>query len=327
MDWACSARKWGKMPDLLLVGRVMTDRMRETLAPLFTIHTLFDHDDQQAWLAENGAAMTMVLTDGHWGVRPEVMQHLRNVKMISCYGVGYDNIDAKACAAEGVMVTHTPNVLNVEVANTAILLWLATSRRLVRDDRFVRDGRWPGAAAPLTRSVENRKVGILGLGRIGEELAGRLRVFNADISYHSRNEKPGVPYRYYGSLVEMAKDVEVLFCITPGGAATHHLVNRKVCDALGPDGTLINVGRGTVVDETEMVTALQDGRLGNAGLDVFEHEPKVPAELFGMDNVTLLPHVGSATVETRQAMGDLACRNLSQFLADGTVISPVPECQ
>lgn len=315
------------MPDLLLIGRVMTDRMRETLAKSFTVHTLFDQDDQQGWLARNGAAMTMVLTDGHWGVVPEIMQHLPNLKMISCYGVGYDNIDAKACAARGIMVTHTPNVLNVEVANTAILLWLATSRRLVRDDRFVRDGKWSSAAAPLTRSVENRKVGILGLGRIGEELASRLSIFNADISYHSRNEKPDVSYQYFGSLLEMAKAVEVLFCITPGGSATHHLVNREVCNALGPDGTLINVGRGTVVDEVEMVKALQDGRLGNAGLDVFEHEPKVPVELLGMDNVTLLPHVGSATVETRQAMGDLACRNLSQFLTDGTVISPVPECQ
>lgn len=255
------------------------------------------------------------------------MQHLTSLKMISCYGVGYDNINAADCAARGIMVTHTPNVLNAEVANTALLLWLATSRRLVRDDRLVRDGKWPDGNPPLTHSVENRKVGILGLGRIGEELARRLVVFNADISYHARNKKPDVPFRYYDKLVDMARDVDVMFCIAPGGAATHHLVNREIMDALGPEGTLINVGRGPVVDEAEMVAALQDGRLGNAGLDVFEAEPQVPSALFDMDQVTLLPHVGSATIETRAAMGDLAVKNLVQFLREKTVISPVTECQ
>jgi len=191
----------------------------------------------------------------------------------------------------------------------------------------VRAGKWPSGNTALTRSVDDRKVGILGLGRIGEELARRLTIFNPDISYHTRNKKPDVDYRYYDNLLDMARDVDVLFCITPGGAATHHLVNREVMDALGPEGTLINVGRGPVVDEAEMVKALQEGTLGNAGLDVFEAEPQVPEALFAMDQVTLLPHVGSATVETRQAMGNLAVNNLRQFLAKGTVISPVPECQ
>ena len=313
--------------DLLVVSPSLTDRMIDALAEKFTLHWLAKQADQQVWLAENGAKFAHVLTDGHWGVKPDVMQHLPNVKVISCYGVGYDNIDAAGCAARGVVVTHTPNVLNAEVANTAILLWLATARRLVRDDAFVRRGDWLKGGSPLTRSVENRKVGILGLGRIGEDLAQRLAIFSPEISYHSRNEKPGVAYRYYPKLLDMARDVDVLFCITPGGAATHHIVNREVMEALGPDGTLINVGRGTAVDEAEMVKALQDGRLGNAGLDVFEAEPKVPEALFGMDQVTLLPHVGSATEETRMAMGDLSVNNLLQFLADGTTISPVPECQ
>ncbi len=312
--------------DLLLIGNA-THRMRDAMAPHFEIHELHKMTDADGWLAENGNKITYVATDGHYGVPPQVMAYLPNLRMISCYGVGYDNIDAAACAKRGIMVTHTPNVLNAEVADTAILLWLATSRRLVRDDAYVRAGRWAKEGpAPLTRSIESRKVGILGLGRIGEEIARKLQVFEADIAYHSRNEKPGSPYRYYGNLVDMARDVDVLFCITPGGAATRHLVNRAVLDALGPDGTLINVGRGTVVDEAEMVKALQDGRLGNAGLDVFETEPQVPEALFGMEQVTLLPHVGSATVETRQAMGDLVTDNLSKFLSDGTVISPVPEC-
>lgn len=314
-------------PNLMVIGGAMSPPMEQALAQDFTLHQLFAQEDQQAWLAANGADIPYVLTDGHWGVRPDVMQHLQNLKIASCYGVGYDNIDAKSCAAKGIMVTHTPNVLNAEVANTALLLWLATSRRLVRDDAFVRSGKWPEGNAALTHSVDGRKVGILGLGRIGEELARRLAVFHADISYHGRTQKPGVAFRYYDRLLDMARDVDVLFCITPGGASTHHIVNREVLEALGPDGTLINVGRGTVVDEVEMASALQDGRLGNAGLDVFEAEPQVPAALFDMEQVTLLPHVGSATVETRAAMGDLAVNNLRQFLRDGTVISPVPECK
>ena len=313
-------------PDLLLIGPA-TQRMRDAMASDFTVHELFTMDDQQGWLAEHGATVTAIATDGHYGVKPDIMAHLPNVKVISCYGVGYDNIDAKGCAARGIVVTHTPNVLNAEVANTALLLLLATFRRLVRDDRYIRDGRWAKeGATPLTRSADNRTIGILGMGRIGEEIARRLQVLNPTILYHTRNRKPDSPYRYYADLTDMARDSDVLICITPGGAATKHLVNRAVLDALGPDGTLINVGRGTVVDEAEMVTALQDGRLGNAGLDVFEAEPQVPEALYTMDNVTLLPHVGSATVETRQAMGDLVTDNLGQFLRDGTVISPVPEC-
>ncbi len=313
--------------DLLLIGPA-TERMRAAMAVDFTIHELFELADADAWLAEHGHKVTAVATDGHYGVKPQVLAYLPNLKIISCYGVGYDNIDAKACAARGIVVTHTPNVLNAEVANTALLLWLAASRRLVRDDAYVRSGRWAEhGPAPLTRSVENRKVGILGLGRIGEEIARKVGIFNAEVSYHSRNEKPGVPYRYYADLTGMARDVEVLICIAPGGASTRHLVNRQVMDALGPEGTLINVGRGTVVDEAEMVKALQEGRLGNAGLDVFENEPQVPEALRKLENVVLLPHLGSATVETRQAMGDLVTDNLAQFLKDGTVISPVPECR
>lgn len=311
--------------ELLLIGRA-TPRMMDAMADDFTIHALFDQEDQQGWLAENGARIVAIATDGHWGASPEVLQHLPKLKIISCYGVGYDNIDAAACAARGIVVTHTPDVLNAEVANTAILLWLATSRQLIRDDAHVRSGNWEKGRAPLTQSVENRKVGILGLGRIGQEIARRIEIFSPTISYHSRSEKPGVSYRYYADLTEMARDIDTLICITPGGAATRHLVDRGVIDALGPKGTIINVGRGTVVDEAEMVQALIDGRLGAAGLDVFEHEPKVPEALKGMDNVTLLPHVGSATVQTRQAMGDLVTGNLAQFMRDGTVISPVPEC-
>jgi len=253
---------------------------------------------------------------------------LPNLKVISCYGVGYDNIDAAGCARRGIHVTHTPGVLNAEVASTAILLMLAVCRNLVAADAHVRAGQWATEGnVPLSRSTDNRTVGILGLGRIGQEIARKLQAFDATIVYHARHERPDQPYRYYADLTAMARDVDTLIAITPGGAATHHLIDRQVMDALGPQGILINVGRGSVVDETALIDALSEGRLGFAGLDVFEQEPHVPAALRSLPNVTLTPHIASGTVETRQAMGDLTTDNLSQYLRDGTVISPVPECE
>lgn len=312
-------------PGLLLIGGA-TERMVARFEADFTLHRLSDIPDLAAFLAEQGESITAVATNGHAGVKPEIMDGLPNLKVVSCYGVGYDGVDTDACVARGIKVSHTPNVLNDDVANTAILLMLAVSRELVFNDRYVREGRWPKEGnTPLTRSIEGKTVGILGLGRIGERIAEKLAAFDAKIIYHTRTKKD-VAYSYYDTLTDMARDSDVMVVITPGGAATNKLVNREVMEALGPQGTLINVARGTVVDEAEMVSALQDGRLGWAGLDVFEDEPNVPEALFALDNVTLLPHVASATHETRQAMGDLVCDNLSQFLKDGTLVSPVPEC-
>ncbi|MDU9005653.1 2-hydroxyacid dehydrogenase [Sedimentitalea todarodis] len=313
-------------PDLLMIGSV-TDRMMARLTAEFTVHPLFDQPDEARFLADHGAAISAVLTNGHDGLRPDLMAALPNLKIVSSYGVGYDAIDATAAAERGIVVTHTPNVLNDEVANTALLLWFAVSRRLVPNDAYVRAGRWENEGnTPLTHSVQSRMVGIVGLGRIGQAIADRLAVFDSTVLYHARSPK-NVSYRYYANLTEMAADSDVLICITPGGPETKHLINKPVIDALGPDGILVNVSRGSVVDETAMVEALKDGRLGGAGLDVFDQEPRVPADLLAMDNVVLQPHVGSATHETRQAMGDLTCDNLSQWLKDGTTVTPVPECQ
>ncbi|WP_206601911.1 2-hydroxyacid dehydrogenase [Oceaniglobus indicus] len=313
-------------PGLLLIGDA-TQRMLDRFDAEFTVHKLAEIDDLQAWLAENGEGIIAVATNGHAGVKPEIMAGLPNLKVVSCYGVGYDGVDTDACVERGILVAHTPNVLNDDVANTAILLMLAASRDLVFNDAYVRAGRWEKEGnTPLTRSPEGKTYGIVGLGRIGETIAEKLAAFNARVVYHSRNKKDGVDYEYYPDLVKMAEDSDYLIVITPGGAATDKLVNKQVIEALGPQGTLINVARGTVVDEEEMVKALSDGRLGWAGLDVFREEPKVPSELYDLDNVTLLPHVASATHETRQAMGDLVCQNLSSFLKDGTVETPVPEC-
>ncbi|MFK7763461.1 MAG: 2-hydroxyacid dehydrogenase [Roseobacter sp.] len=306
------------MADLLQIGGI-TDVMRSRLDAAFSIHKLSDG----GYPAE---AITHIATNGHDGVPADVMAALPNLKMISCYGVGYDAIDVAAAKARGIMVTHTPNVLNAEVATTAVMLMMACYRELLRDDAWARSGNWECKGnAPLTRSVDNQTVGILGLGRIGQAIADKLAPFGTTIVYHSRSPKD-VSYTYYADLTEMAAAVDCLICITPGGPATNKIVNRAVLDALGPQGTLINVSRGSVVDEAALVAALQEGRLGWAGLDVFEAEPKVPDALKALPNAVLLPHVGSATVETRAAMGGLTVDNLLQHLQDGSVVSPVPEC-
>ncbi|WP_226780235.1 2-hydroxyacid dehydrogenase [Oceaniglobus trochenteri] len=311
-------------PGLLLIGGA-TERMIDRFEAEFTLHRLSEIDDLPAFLSAQGPTITGVATNGHAGVPTEILEGCPNLKIAAAYGVGYDGIDTDACAARGIKVTHTPNVLNDDVANTALLLLLAASRDLVFNDAYVRAGRWAKEGnTPLTRSPEGKVMGIVGLGRIGQRIAEKLAVFDARVVYHSRTRKD-VAYEYYDDLTRMARDCDYLIVITPGGAATDKLVNREVIEALGPNGTLINVARGTVVDEAAMIAALQDGRLGWAGLDVFEDEPNVPEALFALQNVTLLPHVASATVETRQAMGDLVCDNLSQFLKDGTVLTSVPE--
>jgi lactate dehydrogenase-like 2-hydroxyacid dehydrogenase len=206
------------------------------------------------------------------------------------------------------------------------MLWLAVSRELLPAERHARSGAWEREGNfRLTRSVMNRRVGILGLGRIGQTIADRCAAFDADIHYHSRSRKD-VPYTYHDSALGLARAVEVLVAITPGGPETHHLVNADVLRALGPEGLFFNVARGSVVDEDALVRALQDGAIAGAGLDVFEAEPTIPEALKTMENVVLLPHVASATNETRQAMGDLVVENLTRWLADGTVVTPVPEC-
>ena len=251
-----------------------------------------------------------------------------NAKVIANFGVGYDNVDAAHAASSGIIVTHTPDVLNDEVANTTILLLLAADRRLVAYDAYVRDGSWEAKGAPpLTRGIRGKTVGIIGLGRIGTTIAEKLSgCFGAEIAYHSRSSKDA-PYRYYDDLVAMARDADALVVITPGGPETEKLVSREVMEALGPDGTLVNVARGTVVDEEAMIDLLESGALGRAGLDVFEREPHVPERLRALSNVTLAPHIGSATEETRNAMGDLVVDNAIAVTEGRAPLTTVPECR
>lgn len=303
------------MPDLLQIGGI-TETMRNRLEERFTIHQTDNYPADK---------ITHIVTNGHDGVPPDILAACPNVKMAASYGVGYDAIDTDACVQRGVVVTHTPDVLNAEVASTTIMLLLASFRNFLSDEAHARSGNWEkNGNAPLSRSADNRRVGILGLGRIGQAIADKLKAFNADIHYHTRSPKD-VPYTYHDTLVGMAEAVEVIICITPGGPATHHIVNADVMAALGPDGTLINVSRGSVIDEAAMVAALQSGKLGYAALDVFEEEPKIPDPLKSMPNVVLLPHVGSATHETRAAMGALVVDNVLSHLDNGKTLTPVPE--
>ncbi len=315
------------MPDktrLLLLGSP-ADRYIDRLAAGFDMTQAASPDAFEAALA-TGAGIEAIAMFGHWVISAEVLDVLPDLKIISNFGVGYDTIDAGEAAARGILVSHTPTVLNEEVADTTLMLWLAVSRELLPSERWARSGDWAAKGAyPLTRTIRNRTVGILGMGRIGQEIASTIQPFNPTILYHTRSPK-NVAFEYVGDLVEMARRSDVLIVITPGGTATKHLVNAEVIDALGPDGILINVARGTVVDEAALTAALTEGRLGGAGLDVFEEEPKIMEGLTSLNNVVLLPHVGSATLETREMMGDLVCDNLDQWAADGTVKTPVPEC-
>lgn len=312
--------------NLLVIGEI-TPQMQERLEPVFTLHFTNRMDDVPGFLDSQANSIPYVLTDGHNGVPRDWMERLTSLKLISNYGVGYDAVDVGLSKQRGIMVAHTPGVLSDEVATTALMLMLAGYRGLLQGDFYVRSGSWArDGNMPLTRSADHRRVGILGLGRIGLALAKKLEPFHAEISYHNRSERD-VPYRYCPDLVTMAAETDVLFVVTPGGSETNGLVNRQVMDALGPDGMLVNVSRGSVVDEPALIAALSEGRLGAAGLDVFADEPNVPDALIGMDNVVLTPHIGSATVETRRAMGNLVVDNLLQHHADGRVISPVPECR
>jgi len=289
----------------------------------FTVHKLWQAKDQAVLIREVSGRVRALQTSGNHGADAKLMDALPKLEIISHFGVGIDSVDLAAARQRGLIVTNTPDVLNECVADLAMGLTVATLRRISAGDRFVRAGSWLKGALPLAQKVGGKTMGILGYGRIGKAIAKRAEAFGMRIVYHGRKPQAGVAHKYYASLTEMARDCDVLMVICPGGAATHHIVNAEVLKALGPEGTLINVARGSVVDEPALVKALADGTLGAAGLDVFEAEPKVPEALFAMDQVVLQPHVGSATHETRKAMGDLTVDNLRAHFAGKPVLTPV----
>lgn len=309
--------------DVLAVGALAPWVMAE-LEAAYALHKLYEAPDPRAFLVDAGTQVRAIATSNFYGVSADLMKALPELELVSSIGVGVDSHDTAYARQHGIRVSNTPDVLNDDVANLAIALLLATTRKLVAYDRYVRDGRWlTEGDPPLARGIAGKQIGIVGMGRIGGAIAAKLQVFGCKVAYFARNERPEVPYPYYPRLTDLARDSTALIVIVPGGAATENLIDRAVIDALGPDGTLINVSRGPVVDEPALVAALQEGRLGGAGLDVFAEEPKVPEALFAMDNVVLQPHQGSATVETRRAMGDLMLANLAAHLAGKPLLTPL----
>lgn len=291
----------------------------------FDVIRLWEADDPDAVLDSRGGEVSTIATSGHRRVDGALMDRLPKLELVANFGVGYDTIDAMEAARRGVVVTHGAGSLDDEVADTAMGLLLMTVRELSAAERFLRAGRWPAGDYPLTpMTLTGRRLGILGLGRIGEAIARRAEAFGLSICYHNRTPKDS-PYRYYPTLLEMARDVDTLMVVVPGGGATEHVVDAKVLEALGPDGVLINVARGSVVDEKALVEALRSGTIRSAGLDVYENEPQVPQALVDMDHVVLLPHVGSASVPTDNTMGRLCLDNLVSWFENGTVLTPVPE--
>jgi lactate dehydrogenase-like 2-hydroxyacid dehydrogenase len=309
--------------------------MMEQMAPLvidgvgkaFTLHKLWEAPDRERLIGELSPRLRAIAAGGplHDRVDRALMARFPELEMISSFGVGYDHVDAKWAGEHGIVVTNTPDVLTEEVADTALGLLLCTVRELPQAERYLRAGKWPDGEYRLTASLRGRRAGIVGLGRIGKAIARRLEAFGLPVSYHGRSAQPGVAYRHYPDLVDMAHDVDILIVITPGGAGTRHLINAQVLEALGPNGILINVSRGSVVDQDALIAALRERKILAAGLDVYAHEPHVPPELMAMEHIVLLPHVGSASEHTRDAMNQLVVDNLLVWAAGKPPLTPVPE--
>lgn len=311
---------------ILQAGRLLPS-LEAKLAAEFDTVLLAEQGDPAAFLAAHGGEFEGFVTSAGVGVTADMLARLPRLRAISSFGVGLDKLDLAAAQVRGIAVGYTPDVLNDCVADLAMALMLDVGRRISEADRFVRRGGWttPGAKSfPLARKVSGAKLGIVGLGRIGQTIAKRASGFEMDIRYHSRRPVAGVAWAHEPSLIELARWCDYLVVITAGGAATRHLVNDAVLEALGPRGFVINVARGSVIDEAALVRALADKRIAGAGLDVFENEPNVPRALFELDNVVLLPHIASGTEETRQAMADRVFDNLQGFFRDGRMVSPAP---
>ena len=301
--------------------------MVEGLESAFQVHRLLEADDTGESASTLSARVrAMAVLDPSRKIDAQFLQRFPKLEIVSSFGVGYAHVDAKWAGEHGIVVTNTPDVLDEEVADTALGLLLCTVRKLPQAMRYVQEGRWPEAPFPLSEAtLRGRTVGLVGMGRIGQAIARRLEAFSVALAYYSRRPNATVAYKYYPRLLDMARDVDVLVVIVPGGAATRNLIDAEVLEALGPNGILINIARGSVVDEPALIAALKDKKILSAGLDVFVNEPVVPRELLDLENVVLLPHVGSASVQTRAAMDRLVVDNLLAWASGEVPLTPVAE--
>lgn len=313
-------------PLVLAVSRLMPLYM----GPLAERYEVLDrlHETDPAAFAAAAPRVRAVAASGESKLPAALVAQLSALEIVSVMGVGYDGVDVAACKAKGAVVTHTPDVLNDDVADLALGLMLAAARQLPAADRHVRSGDWAAKGPmPLARKMSGARCGIVGMGRIGKAIATRAAAFGMPIAYTARSAKGDLPYRYFPSAEALAAESDFLVVITPGGAGTKHLIDAKVLRALGKKGILVNVARGSVVDEAALIAALEQGVIGGAGLDVFANEPHVPERLRALPHVVLAPHIGSATTSTRQAMADLALANLAAHFAGQPLKTPVPECR
>ena len=309
-------------PQVLQIGP-LTERFNQALASRYRMKPLWQQADLVAFLREQGGRFELLVTSARFGCSAEQLELLPNLKAICSFGVGYDAIAVGAARQRGIAVSTTPDVLNDCVADLAMGLIIDTARRLSESERFLRAGHWAAGAFPLGRKVTGKRLGIVGLGRIGEAVVQRASGFAMAVRYHNRKSLSDSPYGYEPQLIELARWADFLVLTCPGGAATHHLITTPILEALGPQGILINVARGSVVDEAALVAALQRGTLGGAGLDVYAAEPAVPAALRELNNMVLLPHIGSASEETRLQMEQLVLANLQAFVDQGELLTPL----
>ena len=309
-------------PEIIITGKGHAGT-QATLQEEFTCHKLFEATDKNSFLKEHGPRVRGLATFGPMPVDGKLMDALPKLEIISNFGVGVDAINLDDAKKRGIIVTNTPDVLNECVADTAIALVLCTLRKLPQSEAYLRAGGWAGKGPyPLTTSLGGKTLGILGLGRIGEAIAKRAVAMGMKIRYHNRRKKD-VAYPYDADPVTLAKNSDILMVVTPGGPETQNLVGAKVLDALGPRKYVVNIARGSVIDEPVLLRYLRENRIAGAGLDVFVDEPRVPPEFFKLDNAVLFPHVGSATVETRKAMGDLQIENLRRHFSGKAVATRV----
>jgi hydroxypyruvate reductase len=310
-------------PRVLQKGRLMP-ALEAQLNERYDVQGLWQHDDAAAFLEAHGGEFSGLVTSANVGADALLIDKLPQLRVISSFGVGIDKIDLHAAKRKGVAVGYTPDVLNDCVADLAFGLLIDVARGISAADRYVRRGDWQRGPYPLTTRVSGKKLGIFGLGRIGRAIAKRASGFDMNVRYTNRSPVAGTPYAFEPSLTELARWADFLVIAAAGGPATRRQVSAAVLEALGAKGFIVNVSRGTVIDEPALVDALVQRRIAGAALDVFEHEPNVPAPLLGLDNVVLLPHVASGTQETRKAMADLVLANLAGFYTDGKLVTPAP---
>ena len=312
-------------PEILLIGPLKPVVVKG-LDAICTVHKIAAAQDRDAFIAAHSHVRAIACSDTACKIPGDLMARFPSLEIVSSFGVGYDHMDVKWAAAHNVVLTNTPDVLTEEVADTALGLLLCTVREFPQAERYLRAGKWLERNYPLTKAtLRNRTVGMVGMGAIGQAIARRLAAFGVPVVYHTRKPRRDVSYLHCPSLIEMARAVDILMVIVPGGAGTANLINAEVLDALGPDGILINMARGSVVDEPALIKALQDKRIMAAGLDVFAKEPDVPQELIAMDNVVLFPHLGSASVYTREKMDQLVVDNIAAWAAGKPPLTPVAE--